>query len=48
MVVPQNGWFIVEIPMKMDDLGTMLVNNRLIRPAIFFRVLGGIEGVGHP
>ena len=21
MEVPQNGWFIVEIPIKMDDLG---------------------------
>ena len=21
IVVPQNGWFIMEIPIKMDDLG---------------------------
>ena len=24
IVVPQNGWFIMEIPIKMDDLGVLL------------------------
>jgi len=31
IVVPQNGWFIMEIPIKMDDLGG--------KPTIFGNIL---------
>jgi len=28
IVVPQNGWFMMEIPIKMDDLGgTIILGN---------------------
>ena len=43
IVVPQNGWFIVEYPIKMDDLGVPLFSETSISsslPLQAFKIFG--------
>ena len=36
IMVPQNGWFIRENPIKMDDLGTPILGNTHVSIYLFY------------
>ena len=37
IVVPQNGWFIMETPIRMEDLGVPLFSETSISRSTFYR-----------
>jgi len=36
MAVPKNGWFIMEIPIKMDDLGDTPISEYFRKPPFVY------------